>query len=347
MSNKKLELLRDENGVVLVPPARILASRRPRPTSASEENSSLLVVKKPSESLISAQILACLIALLGVRGGLPIRLPASLSLQSPEVGARSVYDPPHLDQLSQGVHETQSKDEIVHRLARLDQPLVSHRRNPRGAQPWEKAYGSEKSLHKQAKYHLRSIDHEQMELFDPPVIVLAKTVCNLRNYLARSRAQTIKLIQCVYNPRCGIKWSEEDIGLLWDLIERFVPSLWLTDERHLSPQRTARVQREVRGVLDRLTPGGKIPVKKMQQLLADWDPDLRATPRELGLAMKALTGEASKSSNGVSYYPGFQLPFDDDFSVEIPDAFDEMMARWKKSGLPGQELQSLVPFIKE
>ena len=54
----------------------------------------------------------------------------------------------------------------------------------------------------------------------------------------------------------------------------------------------------------------------MQEIVKQWDPTLDVSPKALGDAMRAVTGSASKSSNSVAYYLGFQLPFRDDPGFE-------------------------------
>lgn len=91
--------------------------------------------------------------------------------------------------------------------------------------------------------------------------------------------------------------------------------MWLYDERYVSKQRAAQIQSELTPILECLTPGGKILVKDMQELLRQYSPDLEASPRQLGDAMRALTGSASKTINGISYYLGVQLPLRDDPTI--------------------------------
>ena len=211
---------------------------------------------------------------------------------------------------------TQSRDEITKRLTSLMNPLAALRKPATDQVFWKAAYGNSKALHDKADFYLRLIDHKEMELFDNPSIVLAKTVCNLRNYYQQTKAQTVALITTIYNPLCRINWSEEDIELTWDLVEGFTPSLWLQDERYLSRMRAAEVQRELRDLLDHLTPGGRIPVLVMVELLNQWDTSLNVSKREVGDAMRAITGNASKPSNGVSYYNGVQLPLMPDHNLK-------------------------------
>lgn len=208
----------------------------------------------------------------------------------------------------------QLKAEILKRFKHLSNPMASLRQSTKAAR--KVAYGSKKSLHDQARFYLELIDHKEMEAFDTPLIVLAKTVCNLRNYYAQTKDQTIELIRGRYNELSRIHWSAEAIALIWDLVEVYVPSLWLQDERYLSERRRSELQRELNEVLKRLTPGGRIKVTDMQELVKQWDPNLDASPKALGDAMRAVTGSASTSSNSVAYYFGFQLPFRDDPAFE-------------------------------
>lgn len=323
----QLALLCDEHGNVLEPPDRRWSRGAPR-------------------SLLFAQALLWAVTSLPVSDGLGSDSPPDWNPNSPVMIGHSVltgsqdliwlHDPAGHPRLT-----TDCKEEITRRFEWLKESPALLRSQPPHPPQWKHAYGSERSRLEGARYYLGVIDHEQAEYFDPPAIVLAKAICNLRNYYALGKEQTIELIRRFYNPRCRINWSAEDVGLTWDLVERFVPSLWLADDRYLSERRAAAIRLEVGSILDRLTPGGKIPVEEMRRLLAAWDPSLSAAPRELGKAMKALTGKVSKGLNGVPHYYGFQLPFDDDFSVEIPDSLIELMASWRNNRLPSYEPPAL------
>lgn len=206
---------------------------------------------------------------------------------------------------------TRARDRILRRLSRLTGPRQYFQRQ----QPtWKPARGSKKSQHDGAKYYLMLIDHNQQEKVRTPLEVLADAVCNLRNSYQQTKLQTVELITTVYNPRCGINWSAEDIELTWEMVEGFTPSLWLRDSRYLASQRREAIQRELKDLLSTLTPAPceRIHVEVMLNMLNEWDPTLKVTPRELGDAMRALTGHASRPSNGVSYYFGYRLPAQED-----------------------------------
>lgn len=211
---------------------------------------------------------------------------------------------------------TRSADRIKKQIEPFLTPRKILPKRPSSYLEWQPAYGSKKVLQDKARYYLRLIDFKVMETFDSKEIVLAKTVCNLRNYYKQSKVQTVELITTIYNPLCGINWSEEDIELTWDLAGGLPPTLWLIDERYLSHKKRTIFQWELRSLLECLTPGGKVLVPVMQKLVQEWDPSLNATPREIGDAMRAVTGKASEVSNGVSYYYGFQLPLRQDPIVE-------------------------------
>jgi len=206
---------------------------------------------------------------------------------------------------------TNSADEVIRQLCPTDSPDLELKPVRIQTIKWEAAYGTPGVLWKKADYYLRLIDHDAMALWDTPTIVLAKAIANLRNYYVQSKAQTIELITRIYNPLSQIEWSRTDIGLIWELVGGYTPSLWFIDERHLGWKRNTEIQEEIRYLLARLTPGGKIEVHKMQELVRLWFPDLEFTPRLLGDAMSAVTGRASKPSAGISYYWGFQLPVRD------------------------------------
>ena len=268
-------------------------------------------------NMFSQHSVAWMMTMIGMSGGLRFNPNPHSYMPMPRAGSEvddHGYEWSRLSPAMQKEMVRQWKEEIVARLARPVSPITSKLRAPKPE--WKIAHGSQESLYEQARFYLELIDHDEMERFDTPVTVLAKTVCNLRNYYAQTKDQTVDLIRRRYNTLSRISWSEDDIALIWDLVEGFTPSLWLQDERYLSKKRRTELQRELKEVLKRLTPGGRIKVTDMQMLLNEWDPNLDASTKALGDAMRALTGSASKSSNSVAYYFGFQLPFRDDPAFE-------------------------------
>lgn len=260
-------------------------------------------------NLFSKQSVAWMMTMVGMSGGLRFNPNPHSYLPVIKVGDRYIDWNLLSPALKNGLF-TQCKEEILRRFARPLPPLESLDQPPLPTKTI--AHGSQKTRHEQARFYIELVDHKEMEKFDKPLIVLAKTVCNLRNYYAQTKEETIELIQGRYNKLSRINWSAEDIALIWDLVEGYVPSLWLQDERYLSEKRRSELQRELKEVLKRLTPGGRIKVTVMQEVLKQWDPSLDPSTKALGDAMRALTGSASKSSNSVAYYYDFQLPFRDD-----------------------------------
>jgi hypothetical protein len=295
------------------PPTKKTAVMKLRESKQSKRTRITRTYDPPSFNLFGKQSVAWMMTIIGMSGG--VRLPSSPHTYLPviKVGDRYIDWSLLSPALKNGLY-TQCKEEILQRFARQSSPLASM---PHPPMPTEGiAYGSAKSRYEQARFYIELIDHKEMEKFDKPLIVLAKTVCNLRNYHAQTKDQTIELIQGRYNKLSRINWSAEDIALIWDLVEGYVPSLWLQDERYLSEKRRSELQRELKEVLKRLTPGGRIKVTDMQEVLKQWDPTLDPSTKALGDAMRALTGSASKSSNSVAYYYDFQLPFRDDPGFE-------------------------------
>ena len=139
-------------------------------------------------------------------------------------------------------------------------------------------------------------------------MILAKTVCNLRRYYKQNKKQTIRIIVSIYNPISRINWSVEDIGLIWELVEAYTPSLGLKDEQAKAKQQQLDLIREMEYVISQLPKGGKISVPEFMDLLKSWNPDIDPTGKAVGDAMRIIKDEVSRPSNGTSYYHGFHLP---------------------------------------
>jgi len=204
-----------------------------------------------SFNLFSKQPVAWMMTMIGMSGGLRFNPNPHSYLPIPRAGSEVDDHGFEWSRLSPAMQKElvrQWKVEIVARLARPESPITSKPRAPKVE--GKIAYGSQESLYEQARFYLEVIDHDEMERYDSPVTVLAKTVCNLRNYYAQTKDQTIELIQGRYNKLSRLNWSAEDIALIWDLVEDYVPSLWLQDERYLSKKRSSEVQRELSLSLD-------------------------------------------------------------------------------------------------
>lgn len=163
------------------------------------------------KTLFDKQSVAWLLTLIQMQGGL--HQPARHSTYVPIVDVGSKPEGHFLgwNRLSPDMRKgpgTQCKGEILKRFGYRSCPNSSPK--PKG----QVAYGSKKSLGNQARFHVETIDHKKMEKHDKPLMVLAITVCNLRNYYDQSKRQTVDLIRNRYNRRCGINWSEEDISLI-------------------------------------------------------------------------------------------------------------------------------------
>jgi hypothetical protein len=315
-------------------PRKLLPSKRrtiktPLPRNP-KRTSSTFAPPSATESLFDKYSLAWMWTLIHLQGGLKYQGHLSVYLPCFNVGGKPDGHINESKQLSPAMQHglvTQCKEEILQRFKRLSMPTSFPRKAP--AIGWKVAFGSRESLDDQASFYVETIDFEEMKMQHKPIMILAIVICNLRNYYDQTKTKTVDLVSRRYNRRYGTNWSKDDIALIWDLVEGYAPSMWLYDSRYRSKKRSNEIQHEVKEILSRLTPGGRILVTEMQKIVKEWDPTLEVTPRELGDAMHAITGSASKVSNGKSYYFGFQLPFSEDapYDGTIPSSLQLLHAR--------------------
>lgn len=187
--------------------------------------------------------------------------------------------------------------------------------------PWVPS-SADGSLLDQASYYLHGFDHEQARLMDPPVVILAKVVCNLRNYYRQDQASTVRLIRDHFNPKAGYAWSPEGIRLTWEEVARFTPSLGLADEKAIAKQRLAFLENEVVDLIAWTVPGGRVWDKELEQVFREWNPELELEFKgnSFSRAVKAVTGLSKSYSNGKGYWVGFHLPTADEVAVAADEA---------------------------
>ena len=187
--------------------------------------------------------------------------------------------------------------------------------------PWVPS-SADGSLLDQASYYLHGFDHEQARLMDPPVVILAKVVCNLRNYYQQDQASTVRLIRDHFNARGRYAWSPEGISLTWEEVKRFTPSLGLADEKAIAKQRLAFLENEVVDLIAWTKPGGRVWDKDLEKVFREWNPDLEIefTGNLFSRAVKAVTGMSKTPSNGRFYWEGFHLPTADEVAVAADEA---------------------------
>lgn len=192
-------------------PAKKTAVMKLRESKQAKRTRITRIYDRAPRNPFSKQATAWMLTMIHLEGGFRFPLSAHTYLPVIKVGDQYIEWSRLSPALRNGLVFTKCKDEIDRRFGRLSRPLAALRKASRPE--WEIAYGSEKSLPEQARFYIELIDHKEMEKRDSPTIVLAKTVCNLRNCYARSKEQTIELIQGRYNELSRVNWSAEDIAL--------------------------------------------------------------------------------------------------------------------------------------
>lgn len=198
-------------------------------------------------------------------------------------------------------------------VPRHDLPWI--RRGIRNRLPWVPASGPPEVCLDKAMYYLLFVfDYQEFRELDAPEWILAKVVCNLRNYYLQDQDSTVRLIQKHFNPKSDERWSEEAIRLTWELVEPFTPYLGLADVDAQSKHRVAEIEEEMTYLLAYTRSGGRVPLPDLFAQYREWYPDREVENEVLGKAVKAITGIDSKPSNGVRYYYGFHLPNPEELS---------------------------------
>jgi hypothetical protein len=175
--------------------------------------------------------------------------------------------------------------------------------------PWVEATGSPALLSDKATFYVMKVfDYESARKFDEPLMILAKVVCNLRNYFRQGETATVRLVSDYFNPKSDYAWSPEGIRLVWELVEGFSPSLGLADETAQAMHRAAFLQREVIYLLSHVQPGGRVSNRELMGTFTAWNPELEVTSNAFTRAVQAVTGLTKLRSNGIDYWVGFHLP---------------------------------------
>ncbi len=195
-----------------------------------------------------------------------------------------------------------------------------HQRRSSRPVPWVIATGRPETLSRKAAEYLRVFDYKEAAQFDPDVAILAKVVCNLRNYYRQSAEQTIELVTGVFNPKAWTAWSPEGIKLAWELVEGFTPSLGLADEMAVAQRQAADLEDAVVDLIAYTKSGGRVSGEDLRNLFRVWNPDLQFTDVAFGLAVNAVTGMTSKASHGTRYWIGFHLPTPEELLGFVPKA---------------------------
>lgn len=188
---------------------------------------------------------------------------------------------------------------------RLNLPV---RQSPRH---WVHATGSSASLHAMAVFYLKQYDYESARLWDRKLVfTLAKVVCNLRRYYLQDREATIRLIREFFNPRFGYRWTAEGIGLTWELVAPYAPSLGIKDDTAVNRERADDLYDRVVDLVLELEPRGRVLFTDLYAHFLALNPDLDPVPTDVafGIAVGDVTGKKSTPSKGKRYYSGFRIP---------------------------------------
>jgi hypothetical protein len=167
--------------------------------------------------------------------------------------------------------------------------------------------GPPATLYRRAAFYLTAFDYQEAAIWDLDTMILARVICNLRNYYQQDADQTVKLITKYFHRHSWEVWTPEAIRLTWELVEPYTPSLGLADEDAQSMRRMAELEDEVADLIAHTRSGGRVPTSDLFALFKAWHPDFEVDVRVFGKAVKAVTGIDSKSSNSERYYEGFHL----------------------------------------
>ena len=196
-----------------------------------------------------------------------------------------------------------------------DRQIIRLPRRPRNSPealatklPWVQSTGPPITLFRRAAFYLSSFDYKEAATWDLDTVILARVICNLRNYYQQDADQTVKLITKYFHRHSWEVWSPEAIRLTWELVEPYTPSLGLADEDAQSMRRMAELEDEVADLIAHTRSGGRVSTSDLFALFKAWYPDFEVDARVFGKAVKAVTGIDSKSSNSKRYHEGFHLP---------------------------------------
>jgi len=180
---------------------------------------------------------------------------------------------------------------------------------------WVKASGTAKTLVAKATYYLKTFDHIEAHVIGSPGAILLQVVCNLRMYYQQGCDETVRLMMRYFSRKAEIPWTKESVAEVWNFVECFTPSLSLSDTKTIAMRRLAYIEDDVIDLIAYTKEGGEVEIKILLDLFHEWYPDFRISPRELGVAVQAITGITSTSRNGKRYYVGFHIPSDEELLV--------------------------------
>ncbi len=141
------------------------------------------------------------------------------------------------------------------------------------------------------------------------MIILAKVVCNLRCYYLQDKENTVRMVKTYFNTRCwDDPWSSEAIGLIWECVEGYTPSLGLSDKAGIAKQKAQFLAREVAYLLESLPCEGRVLDKDLFSLFQEWNPDMEITSNQFSRAVSEVTGLSKTHSHSKRYWVGLHLP---------------------------------------
>ncbi len=185
--------------------------------------------------------------------------------------------------------------------------------------PWVPSSASANVRHGQAIFYLLKVfDHRAAYLRDRPTLILAKVVCNLRNYYLQDQESTVDLIQTYFNPKSWDEpWSAEAVRLMWEGVAPFTPALGLLDEKAIAMQKAQFLENEVVDLIAWTEPGGRVLDKDLEQVFREWNPELEIEFKGnlFSRAVKAVTGLSKFYSNSKGYWVGFHLPTAEELAI--------------------------------
>ncbi|BDU74899.1 hypothetical protein [Mesoterricola silvestris] len=185
--------------------------------------------------------------------------------------------------------------------------------------PWVPSSAPADIRHGQAIFYLlKALDHEAAFERDLPTLLLAKVVCNLRNYYLQDQESTVDLILTHFNPKSWDEpWSAEAVRLMWECVEPYTPYLGIVDETAVARQRKAFLENEVVDLIAWTVPGGRVWDKDLERVFREWNPDLEIafTGNLFTRAVKAVTGLSKTPAHGRYYWEGFHLPTAEEVAV--------------------------------
>jgi hypothetical protein len=197
--------------------------------------------------------------------------------------------------------------------ANMGRPLVGSPARQETRLPWVQATGTPETQTKKAAHYLLGFDYDKVAETTLDTEILAKVVCNLRNYYMQDADQTVALIAGIFNlkftePRHPDPWSPEAIRLTWELVEPYTPSLGLADVRAVAMLRAIHLERVVRLFIEGAVLGGRISGPDLYTAFRKWDPSSKDTLNAFTRAVQNITGLKQKPSNGTYYWMGFHIP---------------------------------------